>query len=256
MRLVTALLAFLVLVTPAWAAPKFPALTGRVVDGAGILSSDTKAGLTEKLAALEQKTSRQLVVVTVPSLQGYEISDYGYQLGRAWGIGQAKLNNGILFIVAPTEHRTRIEVGYGLEPIITDAFSSVVIQSQVLPRFRSGDFNGGVVAGANALIEQLSLDTSEAEKRAAAAQQQLQRQGHDDGGGGLVGFLVILFIFIALSRVFWRLVAVAVPVRRRWPWRLWRRQFWRRRWWLVRRRRIWRGRRQFWRRRFVRKLVA
>jgi len=200
MRLVTALLAFLVLVTPAWAAPKFPALTGRVVDDAGILSSDTKTGLTEKLAALEQKTSRQLVVVTVPSLQGHEISDYGYQLGRAWGIGQAKLNNGILFLVAPNEHKTRIEVGYGLEPIITDAFSSVVIQTQVLPKFRSGDFNGGVVAGANALIEQLSLETSEAEKRAAAAQQQLQR--HDDGGGGLVGFLVILFIFIAISRIF------------------------------------------------------
>jgi uncharacterized protein len=202
MRFLAATLAFLVLLTPAWAAPKFPALTGRVVDDAGILSSDTKAGLTEKLAALEQKTSRQLVVVTLPSLQGYEISDYGYQLGRAWGIGQAKLNNGILFIVAPNEHKTRIEVGYGLEPIITDAFSSVVIQSQVLPKFRSNDFNGGVQAGVNALIEQLSLDTSEAEKRAAAAQQQLQRGGRDDGGGGLVGFLVILFIFIAIARVF------------------------------------------------------
>jgi len=207
MRLAAAFLAFLVLLTPAFfgevrAAPKFPALTGRVVDDAGILSSDTKAGLTEKLAALEQKTSRQLVVVTLPSLQGYDISDYGYQLGRAWGIGQSKLNNGILFIVAPNEHRTRIEVGYGLEPIVTDAFSSVVIQTQVLPKFRSGDFNGGVVAGANALIEQLSLDTSEAEKRAAAAQQQLQRGGHDEGGGGLVGFLVILFIFIAISRIF------------------------------------------------------
>jgi len=208
MRLVTALLAFLVLVTPAlfnekaFAAPKFPALTGRVVDDAGILSSDTKAGLTEKLAALEQKTSRQLVVVTVPSLQGYEISDYGYQLGRAWGIGQAKLNNGLLFIVAPKEHKTRIEVGYGLEPIVTDAFSSVVLQTQVLPKFRSGDFNGGVQAGANALIQQLSLDTSEAERRAAAAEQQLRHQDNDGGGGGLVGFLIILFIFIAISRVF------------------------------------------------------
>ena len=202
MRLAAAFLAFLVLLTPAWAAPKFPALTGRVVDDAGILSSGTKAGLTEKLAALEQKTSRQLVVVTLPSLQGYEISDYGYQLGRAWGIGQAKLNNGILFIVAPNEHRVRIEVGYGLEPIITDAFSSVVIQTQVTPKFRGGDFNGGVRAGVDALIEQLSLEPSEAEKRAAAAQKQLQSRGQDDGGGGLIGFLVILFIFIAISRIF------------------------------------------------------
>jgi uncharacterized protein len=141
------------------------------------------------------------VVVTLPSLQGYEISDYGYQLGRAWGIGQKGINNGILFIVAPNEHKTRIEVGYGLEPIITDAFSSVVIQSQVLPRFRTGDFNGGVRAGVDALIEQLSLDPSEAEKRAAAAAQQLKQRGHD-GGGGLAGLIVILFIFIALSRVF------------------------------------------------------
>jgi uncharacterized protein len=201
MRLLAATLAFLFLLIPAWAAPKFPALSGRVVDDANILSSATKADLTRKLAALEQKTSRQLVVVTVPSLQGYEISDYGYQLGRSWGIGQKGLNNGILFIVAPTEHKTRIEVGYGLEPIITDAFSSVVNQTQVLPKFRAGDFNGGVEAGVDALIQQLSLDPSEAEKRAAAAEQQLRHQDNG-GGGGLVGFLVILFIFIAISRVF------------------------------------------------------
>ncbi len=201
MRLVTALLAFLVLLTPAWAAPKFPALTGRVVDDANILSSATKAELTDKLAALEQKTSRQLVVVTLPSLQGYEISDYGYQLGRSWGIGQKGINNGILFIVAPNEHKTRIEVGYGLEPIVTDAFSSVVIQTQVLPRFRQGDFNGGVQAGVDALIQQLSLDPSEAEKRAAAAAQQLQQRGND-GGGGLGGFLVVLIIFFFIFRVF------------------------------------------------------
>src|SRR6478752_10033379 len=203
MRIFAALVALFVLLTPAWAAPKFPALTGRVVDDAGILSSQTKADLTGKLAALEQKTSRQLVVVTLSSLQGYEISDYGYQLGRSWGIGQKGTNNGILFIVAPNEHKTRIEVGYGLEPIVTDAFSWVVIQTQVLPKFRQGDFNGGVQAGADALIEQLSLDQSEAERRAAMASQQLRDQSHDNGGGGgLVGFLIILFIFIAISRVF------------------------------------------------------
>src|SRR6185369_14447861 len=193
MRLAASLLAFLVLLTPAFlgevsAAPKFPALTGRVVDDANILSSATKSDLTQKLAALESKTSRQLVVVTIPSLGGYEISDYGYQLGRAWGIGQKTLNNGILFIVAPKEHKTRIEVGYGLEPIVTDAFSSVVLQTQVLTKFRSGDFNGGVQAGADALIQQLSLDTSEAERRAAAAEQQLRHQDNDGSGGGLVGF--------------------------------------------------------------------
>src|SRR5471030_105120 len=191
MRLAAALLAFFVVITPAWAAPKFPALTGRVVDDANILSGETKADLTQKLAALEQKTSRQLVVVTIPSLGGYEISDYGYQLGRAWGIGQKSLNNGILFIVAPTEHKTRIEVGYGLEPIVTDALSSVIIQTQVLPQFRKGDFNAGVVAGTDALIQQLSLETSEAEKRAAAAVQPAPQGGGDQQHpfGAILGLL-------------------------------------------------------------------
>src|ERR1700761_5696666 len=166
MRILAAIFALLGFVLPATAAPNFPALTGRVVDGANILSEQTKEDLTGKLAALEQKTSRQLVVVTIPSLQGYEISDYGYQLGRAWGIGQAKLNNGVLLIVAPTEHKVRIEVGYGLEPILTDALSEVIIQNAMLPSFKKGDYNGGVEQGVAALIQQLSLDTSTAEAKA------------------------------------------------------------------------------------------
>jgi uncharacterized protein len=194
--LYAAIVAFVFLALPATAAPSFPALTGRVVDDAHILSDGTKQALTAKLAALEAKTSRQLVVVTVPSLGGYEISDYGYQLGRAWGIGQKGMNNGALLIVAPTEHRVRIEVGYGLEPILTDAFSSVVISTQITPRFRKGDFDGGVTAGVDALIQQLSLETSAAEQKAAAAAQQLQHGNQNDGTGipALVVFLVILFI--------------------------------------------------------------
>jgi len=194
--LYAAIVAFVFLALPATAAPSFPALTGRVVDDAHILSDGTKQALTAKLAALEAKTSRQLVVVTVPSLGGYEISDYGYQLGRAWGIGQKGMNNGALLIVAPTEHRVRIEVGYGLEPILTDAFSSVVITTQITPRFRKGDFDGGVTAGVDALIQQLSLETSAAEQKAAAAAQQLQHGNQNDGTGipALIVFLVILFI--------------------------------------------------------------
>src|SRR5689334_16592367 len=117
--------AFFFIAAPALAAPTFPPLTGRVVDDAHVLDDATTTQLTAKLEDLEQRTGRQLVVVTLPSLQGYEIEDYGYQLGRAWGIGQKKLNNGVLFIIAPNEHATRIEVGYGLEPILTDALSSV-----------------------------------------------------------------------------------------------------------------------------------
>ena len=201
MRFIAVLIAFLFSALPALAAPSFPALTGRVVDDAHVLSDQTKADLDGKLAALETKTSRQLVVVTLPSLQGYEISDYGYQLGRAWGIGQAKLNNGVLFIIAPTEHKVRIEVGYGLEPILTDALSEVIIQQAVLPRFRAGDFNGGAEAGAAALIQQLSLDPSAAEAKAAAAAAQLQQRG-GSGASPLSILFILLFVAIAFGRIF------------------------------------------------------
>ena len=165
---VLSLLAGLLLwATVAVAAPTFPSLTGRVVDDANVLSPQTKAALTAKLEALEAKTSRQLVIVTVPSLQGYEIEDYGYQLGRSWGIGEKGRDTGALMIVAPKERRVRIEVGYGLEGVLTDALSTVILQDRVLPRFRTGDYEGGVVGGADALIEQLSLPDDQAKARVA-----------------------------------------------------------------------------------------
>jgi uncharacterized protein len=153
------------------AAPTFPSLTGRVVDQANILSSQSSADLTKKLETLETKTSRQLVVVTLPSLQGLEIEDYGYQLGRAWGIGEKKRDTGVLLIVAPNERRVRIEVGYGLESVLTDALSNAILQERVLPKFRAGDQAGGVVAGADALIEQLSLPDDQAKARVETATQ-------------------------------------------------------------------------------------
>jgi uncharacterized protein len=201
MRFAALLIAFLFSALPVSAAPSFPALTGRVVDDAHILSQQTRDDLDRKLAGLEDRTSRQLVVVTLPSLQGYEISDYGYQLGRAWGIGQAKFNNGLLFIIAPRERKVRIEVGYGLEPIVTDALSEVIIQQAVLPRFRAGDFDGGTEAGVTALLQQLSLDPSAAEARAAAAQKQLQK-GEGSGASPLSILIIILFVAIAFSRIF------------------------------------------------------
>jgi uncharacterized protein len=164
-----AMLAGLLAGLPASAAPVFPALTGRVVDQANILPSATEAELTARLEALETQTSRQLVVVTVSSLQGLEIEDYGYQLGRAWGIGEEKKNTGVLLLVAPSERRVRIEVGYGLEGILTDALSNLILQEQVLPKFRDGDMAEGVVAGTDALIGQLSLPDDQAKARAVAA---------------------------------------------------------------------------------------
>jgi uncharacterized protein len=186
---------------PAAPGPKFPPLTGRVVDDAHVLSPQVQADLTQKLADLEQRTSRQLVVVTLPSLQGYDIADYGYQLLRSWRIGQKGLDNGAIFIVAPSEHKVRVEVGYGLEPILTDGLSSVILQEQVLPKFRAGDVPGGVVAGTDALIGQLGTDTSTAEAKAAAAEQPHYAYHHHRSGiGAIVPLILIFFVVSALFR--------------------------------------------------------
>jgi len=208
-RLATLLIACFALLiagpAPAMAADlKFPALTGRVVDDAHVLSDVQKAALTDKLKALEDKTSRQLVVVTIPSLQGDEIEDYGYKLGRAWQIGQKGQNNGTLFIVAPSEHKVRIEVGYGLEGVLTDALTSVILQTQVLPKFKDNDIPGGIEAGTDALIQQMSADPSEAEQKIAAAE--AQKNAEDQGGyhyvhrrgnplSAIFPVLILLFVF-------------------------------------------------------------
>ena len=150
----------------AHAAPEFPALTGRVVDEAGLLSAATREQLTQLSEQYERTTSNQLVVVTVKSLQGYPVEDYGYQLGRHWGIGQKGRNNGVLLIVAPNEREVRIEVGYGLEGQLTDALASHIIQGQILPAFKSGDYEGGIVAGVQAIV---AVFAGEALPAAAAA---------------------------------------------------------------------------------------
>jgi uncharacterized protein len=137
------------------AEPTYPALTGRVVDEAGILSDSTRAALIEMLAQHERETGNQVVVVTLKDLQGYTIEDFGYQLGRKWGIGQKGKNNGVLLIVAPHEHRVRIEVGYGLEGTLTDAVSRTIIEEEILPAFRRGDYNGGVLAGTASILTRL-----------------------------------------------------------------------------------------------------
>ncbi|WP_133490361.1 YgcG family protein [Alcanivorax sp. 24] len=151
MRLLLCTLLMLVLPT-AWAAPEFPALTGRVVDNAGLLSSQQARALEQRLAEAESRTSNQVVVVTLPDLQGYTIEDYGYQLGRAWGLGQVEHDNGALLIVAPNERKVRIEVGYGLEGVLTDALSHSIIQNGILPAFRQGDFATGIEQGVTAIL--------------------------------------------------------------------------------------------------------
>lgn len=191
--LVLALVSMFCLAPAAGAEPKFPALTGRVVDAAGILSPGIEAQLDADLAELERTSGRQLVVATVPDLQGYTIEDYGYQLGRYWGVGDEERDDGVVFLIAPQDRQVRIEVGYGLEPILTDALCSLILQRQVLPAFRSGDVEGGVTAGAVAIINQLALPDAEARGVAARAQAAQEEQSDP-----WLTLLVLLAIFLVI----------------------------------------------------------
>ena len=175
----------------------FPPLTGRVVDQARLLQEPTRGAITEKLAALETDTGDQFVVVTVNSLQDREIEDYGYQLGRAWGIGQSENDSGVLLIVAPNERKVRIEVGYGLEPVLTDALSSHIIQTEILPSFRTGGYQVGISNGVDAVIAQLRLDPAEARARAQAVQ---AAEPEVPIGPIIIVALVFIFLFIGLIR--------------------------------------------------------
>lgn len=194
-----ALLALALLIPAiAMAAPTFPPLTGRVVDNAQLLSTEAEAKLTGALAALEQATGRQLVVATLPSLQGYEIEDYGYQLLRAWVIGRKAENDGVILIVAPNERAVRVEVGYGLEPVLTDALSSLIIQRSLLPAFREGRFEDGIVGGTTELVKQLSLPESEARTLVAQAASQAASRSATPGSS-LPVIIVIIVVFMMLT---------------------------------------------------------
>jgi uncharacterized protein len=146
-------------------AANLPALTGRIVDQANVIPADVRGAIEPKLVDLEAKSGIQLVVATVNSLEGQEIDPYANQLFRAWKLGEKAKNNGVLLLVAPNERRVRIEVGYGLEGTLTDALSKVIITNAIAPRFKTGDFGGGISRGVDDIITVLTTDSSEWQKR-------------------------------------------------------------------------------------------
>jgi uncharacterized protein len=193
-------LATLAAVTPA-AAQTFPPLTGRVVDNANLLDPGQKAALDAKLAAVEQRSGRQFVVATLPSLQGRTIEDYGYRLGRTWKIGSAEKDDGVLLIVAPNERKVRIETGYGARVFLTDAVSSVIIRNSILPRFKANDYPGGIAAGADQIIKTLDLPPAEAARRAkeiGAAEAQRRKSG---GGSPFPIFIMVIVFFMVIGSI-------------------------------------------------------
>ncbi|MEA3041296.1 MAG: uncharacterized protein QOC65_785 [Sphingomonadales bacterium] len=137
------------------AAAELPALTGRVVDQADVIPPERERALAARLQAVEREAGPQFVVVTVPTLGGRSIEEYGTLLGNQWGIGDARRNDGVLLIVAPNERKVRIAVGYGLEASLTNARCAEIIDRDILPRFRQGDLIGGIEAGSAAILARL-----------------------------------------------------------------------------------------------------
>jgi uncharacterized protein len=199
------ILLFLLFAVPALAAePNSPLLTGRVVDEAGILNPATIKNLTDRLAKHEQTTGEQVVVVTLKSLQGYSIEEFGYQLGRHWGIGQKDKNTGAILIVVPNERKVRIEVGYGLEGKLTDAVSRTIIETDIVPNFRRGDFAAGVLSGTTSILKVLrsgSATGTEPDVNSNA----LRTAVGADSGWDYPAMMAIFFIFMIIRSLLpWR----------------------------------------------------
>jgi uncharacterized protein len=195
------------------AEPTFPTLTGRITDEASLLQAGDRALIEAELAALEAKSTDQLAVVTLNSLQGYTIEDFGYQLGRKWGIGQKGKDNGILLIVAPKEHKVRIEVGRGLEPVMTDALSKLIIENAIVPAFKRGDYPAGISAGVRDIKDVLLGDAEAVKDRARETR---QGNGLDTWSIILIAIwlCVIIFVIYAIAQSVAN-APQAVPGRRR-----------------------------------------
>jgi uncharacterized protein len=177
------------------AQPAFPALTGRVVDSANVLNSTQRAALEQKLKSHEDKTTDQVVIATVASLGGTSVEDYANRLYRHWQLGQKDNNNGVLLLVAPNERKVRIEVGYGLEGALTDALSKLIITTAIAPRFKDGDFAGGLSAGVDAIISILTGDAEEWQRRAKV------RSDETHAIDPLVAFVIFLVLFVIVVRL-------------------------------------------------------
>jgi uncharacterized protein len=192
-------------------AVNFPALTGRIVDQANIIPAATRNTIEPKLADLEAKSGIQLVVATVASLEGQEIEPYANELFRTWKLGQKDKNNGVLLLVAPKEHRVRIEVGYGLEGTLTDALSKVIITNAITPRFKTGDFAGGISRGVDDIITVLTTDASEWQQRPSLRLDNVQTS--DPTNWILIAVLIVVFTLLIVWPGFrWFMLGMAMNI--------------------------------------------
>ncbi|HWU92683.1 MAG TPA: TPM domain-containing protein [Sphingomicrobium sp.] len=198
------LLALVAFASPV-AAQTFPQNNGSpVVDQAGILTPAQVADLQSKAQALYASSGRAFAVATVKSLEGQDVNDYAYQLGRYWKLGSAKNDDGVLLLVAPNERKVAIATGYGAGEYMTDAMSGLIIREAILPHFKQSppDYGGGIEAGADAIIKQMSLPPDQAQKNVAQAQQAQQARQHSGGGAvpAIFWFMIMAFVLLSMMR--------------------------------------------------------
>ena len=202
-RFLAAFFLLLAFAAPA-AAQKFPDNSGSpVVDQAGILTPAQVVDLQSKAQALYAQSGRAFAVATVKSLEGYPVEDYAYRLGRYWKLGSAKNDDGVLLLVAPNERKVSIATGYGAGQYMTDAMSGLIIREAILPKFKQSppDYGGGIEAGADAIIKQMTLPPEEAQKTAAgAAQVQKQRNASGAVLPAIFWFMVVAFLVLGMFR--------------------------------------------------------
>jgi uncharacterized protein len=204
--------ALLIGLLPAFAlAFDFPQLTGRVVDQAGIMSTEVRSAVAGKLKDLEDKSSIQLVVATVASLQGSDIETYANRLFRTWQLGEKQKNNGVLLLVAPNEHKVRIEVGYGLESTLTDALCSTIISSAIIPRFKANDFPGGIERAVDGIISVLSGDAAEWQPKPQSFTIDIDQLSARHPALPLLGFLATAIVLgLLIQGIAWLLLATGL----------------------------------------------
>jgi len=174
-------------------AVEIPPLDSPVVDRANVLDASTERTLALELLEYERTTGHQVVVHTTPSLEGMTIEEYSIAVAEQWKVGHAGLDNGVILTVAPQERKVRIEVGYGLEGVLPDAIAFRIIDEQILPEFRRGDLQAGVLAGTAAILR-VARGESLPIPRAARE----RGRGARDSGGSSSGSRVLLWLFLLL----------------------------------------------------------
>jgi uncharacterized protein len=168
-----------------------PPLRGRVNDYAKVLAADQTRKLEDQLAQFERDTGHQVVVLTVPSLEGDSLEDFSIRVAENWKIGKKGLDNGVILVVVPKDRRLRLEVGYGLEGVLPDAVANQITNQYIIPHFRTGDFTAGVVAGIDAVLKIIKMEPLPEAAR--------QKPSNSTGSGfGSLGGLVLLLAAIAL----------------------------------------------------------